>query len=110
MIGLENDVVLLDAITGIRTSVLCGHTNLILSLAFSQDRKLLMSRSTDTTVGVWDVQTGGVIRTFDHHPFIYFAAFISSDGALVALGTDDGTVRLCAVRTGECNSIKFMTS
>ena len=128
-IGLVHDVVLLDAITGIRTSVLGGHTGRIDSLAFSQDGTLLMSGSEDKTVRVWDVQTGGVIRTFDHHPsevvgtfdhhprrfvgaFVrhlsaYFAASISSDGAMVALGTDDGIVRLCDVRTGGCNSIKM---
>ena len=106
-IGLGNDVVLLDAITGITTSVLCGHTDTIHCLASSQDGTLLMSGSEDGTVRIWDVQTGGVIRTFDHHPANYFAASISSDGAMVALGTYDGTVRLCDVRTGERNSIKM---
>ena len=115
-IGLKHDVVLLDAITGIRTSVFCGHTGSILSLAFSQDGTLLMSGSEDETVRIWDVQTGGVIRTFDRHrattafipdPSPYSAASLSSDGAIVALGTDDGTVRLCGVQTGECNSIKI---
>ena len=106
-IGLGNDVVLFDAITGITTSVFCGHTNLIRSLAFSQDGKLLMSKSSDWTVRVWDIQTGGVIRTFDHHPLIYSPASISSDGVMVAFGTDDGIVRLCDVRTGEWSSIKI---
>ena len=106
-IGLGDDVVLLDEITGIRTSVLCGHTGSIPSLAFSQDGTLLMSGSDDRTVRVWDVQTGGVIRTFDHRHSAYFAASISSDGAMVALGTNDGTVRLCNVRTGKCDSIKM---
>ena len=64
-IGLECDVVLLDAITGITTSVLCGHTELILSLTFSQDGTLLTSGSKDKTVRVWDVQTSGVIRAVE---------------------------------------------
>ena len=106
-IGLGHDVVLFDAITGTRTSVLCGHGNVIYSLASSQDGTILMSGSNDTTVKVWDVQTGGVIRTFDHHPPTHFSASISSDGAVVALGTNGGTVRLCDVRTGGCNSIKM---
>ena len=104
--GLGCDVVFLNMITGIRTSVLRGHTDRIWCLAPSQDGTLLLSGSNDKTARVWDVQTGGVIRTFDH-PFTYFPASISSDGAMVALGTHDGTVRLCDVRTGECNSIKM---
>ena len=105
-IGLGDDVVFLDVITGIRTSVLRGHRGMIHSLAFSQDGTLLLSRSLDRTVRVWDVQTGGIIRTFDctGSPF---AASISSDGAMVALGVDNGTVRLYDVRTGESNSIKM---
>ena len=105
-IGLGGDVVFLDVITGIRTSVLCGHTSVIHSLAFSQDGTLLLSGSWDKTVRVWDVQTGGVIRTFGHTDSS-FPASISSDGAMVALGADDGTVRLCDVWTGESNSIKM---
>ena len=106
-IGIGRDVVFLDVITGIRTSVLCGHTSTIHCLAFSQDGTLLLSGSYDGAVRVWDVQTGGVIRTFDHLTDSSFPASISSDGAMVALGADDGTVRLCDVRTGESNSIKM---
>ena len=103
-IGLAHDVVLLDAITGIRTSILLGHTRRINTLAFSQDGRLLMSKSKDRTVRVWDVQTGGVVRTFGPD-VVGPCASISSDGAMVALGTNDGTVHLCDVRTGKCNSI-----
>ena len=106
-IGLGHDVVLLDAITGIRTSVLCGHTEVLHSLAFSQDGSFLISGGVDASVRVWDVQTGGVIRTFDRHTSAYFVTSISSDGAMVASGTRDGEVRLCDVRTGESNSIKM---
>ena len=105
-IGLGQDVVLLDAITGIRTSILLGHTGGINTLAFSQDGRLLMSKSWDRTVRVWDVQTGGVVRTFGPD-VVGFSASISPDGAMVALGTDDGTVRLCDVRIEKCNSIKI---
>ena len=103
-IGLGQDVVLLDSITGIRTSILLGHTGDINTLAFSQDGRLLMSKSGDDTVRVWDIQTGGVVRTFGPD-VVGPCASISSDGAMVALGTDDGTVRLCDVRTEKCNTI-----
>ena len=104
-IGLARNVVLFNAITGIRTSVLCGHADIIDSLAFSQDGTLLMSGSKDTTVTVWDIQTGGVIRTFSHDTSIASGASLSPDGATVALGTTKGVVHLWDVRTGRCNSI-----
>lgn len=66
-VGFQSDVELLDPITGIRTSVLCGHKATICSLAFSLDGALLVSRSEDGSVKLWDVQTGGVIKTFDDY-------------------------------------------
>lgn len=45
--GLKSDVMLLDAITEIRKSVLSGHTNTIASLLFSLYRTLLTSRGND---------------------------------------------------------------
>ena len=62
-VGVGSDVVLLDAVTGIRKSVLSGHTGEILSLASSLDGTLLVSRG-DEAVNLWDAQTGGVIKTF----------------------------------------------
>ena len=62
-VGIGSDVVLLDAVTGIRKSVLSGHTGQISSLASSVDGTLLVSRG-DEAVNLWDVQTGGLIKTF----------------------------------------------
>ena len=105
-LGMESNVVLLDAITGNRTSVLSGHTETISSLEFSQGGALLLSRSYGEAVKLWDVQTGGVIRTFSDNTSVVLAASISPDGTTVALGTNDGTIRLWDVRTGQCHSIE----
>ena len=61
-VGIGSEVVLLDAVTGIRKSVLSGHTGEISSLASSVDGTLLVSRG-DKAVNLWDIQTGGVIKT-----------------------------------------------
>ena len=105
-IGVNSDVVLLDAITGINTSVLSGNTGRITSLGFSRDGTLLVSHSSDGPVKLWDVQTGGVIRTFGCDTSSCVAS-ISPDGTTIALGTDSGTIYLWNIRTGKRHSIKM---
>ena len=106
VVGLESNVVLLDAITGIRTSVLSGHTDTILSLEFSLDGTLLVSRSIDNTVKLWDIQTGGVIRTFGDDTSAISSVSLSPDCTTLASGTWDGAIRLWDVRTGVCRLVK----
>ena len=105
-VGIESNVVLFDAITGIRLSALSGHTGGILSLTFSLDGTLLVSRSSDDTVKLWDIQTGGVINTFGDHASAFSSVSISPDCAIIASGTWDGAIRLWDVHTGECHHIE----
>ena len=103
-VGLGNDVVLLDAITGGRTSVLCSHKDSIQSLTFSLDGTLLVSRSDDYTINLWDVKTGGSIRTLIGSGPLYQDLSISPDSTTIALETD-GTISLLDVRTERRSSI-----
>ena len=105
-VGLEsNRVVLLDAITGSRKSILSGHTDMILSLAFSLDGTLLVSGSEDKTIKIWDVQTGGVVRSFRDQSSPVLSVSVSPDHTRIASGAQDGSVRLWDVRNGKCHSI-----
>ena len=106
-IGLKFNVVLLDAITGSRTSVLCDHMGRVDSLTFSLDGTLLVSSSSDNTVKLWDVQTGGVVRTFSDNTFDVSAASISLDGATIALGTRSGAIHLWDVQTGKRDFVEM---
>ena len=105
-VGIDSNVVLLDGITGTRMSVLPGHRNKISSLASSLDGTLLLSRGNDTIVKLWDVQTGGVIKTFDRDNSTTSAS-ISPDGTTIAFGTSDGTIHLWDVRTWKHHSIEM---
>ena len=98
-VGLGSDVVLLDAITGIRNSVLSDHRDTIRSLAFSLDGSLLVSRADDKTVKLWDVQTGVVVRTLGNEIPVVSAVSISPGGTTIALGTRNGVIRLWDIRT-----------
>ena len=99
-VGLGSEVVILDAITGTRTSVLRGHKSEIRLLTCSLDGTLLLSGDDRDTFKLWDIQTGGAIQTFGDYKTRFSTASISPDNATVALGCDDGTIYLSDVRTG----------
>lgn len=102
-VGLQSgDIIILDAITGIHRSALSGHTDDVTSLAFSSDGKSLVSGSNDETLKLWDVQTGGVIKTFYGHTKNICSVSISPDWTIIASGSWDHTIRLWKVQTGEC--------
>ena len=101
-VGLDSgDIVILDAITGSSRSVLSGHANNVTSLAFSLDGTLLASGSFDDTIKLWDIQTGGVVKTFCGGAR---SLSISPDAITIASGYGD-EVCLWDVRTGKRHRI-----
>ena len=105
-VGLAyGDIVTLDAITGIQTAILSGHTWLVQTLAFFPDGKFLVSGSNDKTVKLWDVQTGGVVKTFYGHTESVSSVSISANCTMIASGSFDHTIRLWHIWTEECHHI-----
>ena len=98
-------IITLDATTGICTSTLYGHTDLVRSLAFSSDGTSLVSGSEDRTVRLWDIQTGGVVRIFHGHTHWISSVSISSDQTTIASGSCDMTIRLWNTQTGQCHCV-----
>jgi len=103
--SVSGDINILNAITGISTSILSGHTEDVGSLTFSSDGTLLVSGSHDNTVKLWDIQTGGVIRTFYGHTNSVLSVSISLDHTMIASGSLDTTIHLWDAQTGECSHI-----
>ena len=102
-------------------SVFSGHTDYVNSVSFSLDETFLVSGSDDKTVKLWDVQTGGVIRTLQGHTDWVRSISVSPDQNVVASGSRDKTIRLWNAQTGNCyclidgfsdtvNSISFSPS
>ena len=97
-VGLGCDIIILDGITGSQTAILCGHTKAVKSIVLSTDGKLLVSGSNDTTIRLWDLQTGGDIRKLYNNDPVCFMA-ISVDCTRIA-SASLGTVTLWDAQTG----------
>ena len=84
--------------TGIATAqlkaTLEGHTDLVWSVAFSQDGRTLASGSQDRTIRLWNPNNGNLKRTLTGHRDAVNSVAFSPDGTTLASGSWDGTIRL----------------
>jgi WD40 repeat protein len=105
-VGLgSHNIIILDGIIGSQMAVLSGHTGWVRCLAFSSDGTSLVSGSDDTTLKLWDIQTGGAVKTFHGHTGHVYSVSISPDCTTVASGSSDNTLCLWDIQTGECRHI-----
>jgi hypothetical protein len=72
-----------------------------MSWAFSGDGRWIASGSPDGTVGLWEAQTGRLVRRFDGHDWSVFSCAFSRDGRQIVSGSGDGTVRVWEMETGK---------
>ena len=100
-VGLSSgDITILNAITGRQVAVLSGHNLWVRSLAFSLDGTLLVSGGDDTTIKLWNIQTGGIIQVFHGHTGQVSSVSISPDCTMIASASDN-TIHLWQVETGD---------
>ncbi|KIO15586.1 hypothetical protein M407DRAFT_45956, partial [Tulasnella calospora MUT 4182] len=78
-----------------------GHTDRIRPVVFSPDSKTLASGSDDSTVRLWDAQTGAPLgEPLTGHSDSIRSVVFSPDGKTLASGSHDRTVRLWDAQTG----------
>jgi len=70
------------------------------SVAFSPDGKTIASAHNDSTIHLWDVKTGRLIRSFTGHTGHVPVIVFSPDGKTLAGGSPDQTVKLWDVSSG----------
>ena len=88
-------------------AILSGHSDSVGALCHSSDGTLLVSGSKDRTLKLWDVQTGGVIKTFCSHSGDICSVSISPNNATIVSGSHDRTIRLWNIQTGQrCRVIR----
>jgi len=82
-------------------SPLRGHTVDVTSVSFSPDGKLLASGSMDTTIRLWDVESGACLFTFKGHSWSVKSICFSPNGKLLA-SASWSTIRLWNVASRKC--------
>ncbi|KAI9864051.1 MAG: hypothetical protein M1813_003367 [Trichoglossum hirsutum] len=82
------------------TKVFKGHTNGIMCLQF--DDNILATGSYDSTIKIWDTETGEEIRTLRGHESGIRA--LQFDDTKLISGSIDRTLKVWNWRTGECKS------
>ena len=81
-------------------ATLIGHTDLVLSISFSPDGKVLASGGTDTTIRLWDVVTGKHKKTLTGHTGWVSPVRFSPNGKTLASGSESPDIYLWNVDTG----------
>jgi WD40 repeat protein len=95
-VSLDRTVRLWDAASGQLLAILYGHSNGVSGVSFSPDGTLATG-SYDTTARLWAAQNNTVLS--GHSAWIFGLAF-SPDGTRLVTGSEDATIKLWDVRTG----------
>lgn len=81
--------------------VLEGHEWRITTLCLSHDKKKIISGSTDTTVRIWDIETGACLHVLHEHEFEIWCLSVSANGQYIASGAMDDKVIIWDVQSAQ---------
>jgi COMPASS component SWD3 len=100
-LGSDHAIRLYNLRTGRLLCTLTGHSDIVRSVAFSQDGQLLASASQDCTIKLWHFASGSLLKTLTGHTDGVTAIALSPDRQTVVSGSLDGSVRFWQTHSGE---------
>jgi hypothetical protein len=71
-----------------------GHLDYVMSVAFSPDGRYIVSGSGDTTLKLWEIESGGLIHSFEWHRGFVISVAFSPDGKYIVSGLSGGILKL----------------
>jgi len=80
---------------------LMGHTQWVMAVAISPDLQTVISGGLDTSIKVWNLSTGELLRNLAGHSKPVNCLAISPDGQTLVSGSDDDTIRTWQLATGK---------
>ncbi|HEX7676781.1 MAG TPA: GTP-binding protein, partial [Thermoanaerobaculia bacterium] len=78
-----------------------GHKDVVHSVVFDPEGKILASGSNDTTVRLWEVQSGKLLGTLEGHKDRVWSVAFDPQGRKLASGSKDKTVKIWEVPSGK---------
>jgi len=111
--GNDGMVRLWETASGRCLRMMASHTDTVSSVAISGDGRRAVSAAgdpvspsqpsgDDTTMRLWDLESGRVLRALSGHSSGVLAVALGSDGRLALSGSNDRTARLWDLDTGSC--------
>ena len=83
-------------------AILEGHVNDVTCAALVPDSRRLVSGSADSTLRIWDLESGECLRMLRGHRRGVICLALSLDGRTLVSGGTDGTLRVWDINSGEC--------
>jgi WD40 repeat protein/serine/threonine protein kinase len=87
---------------GWESAALAGHTDEVYSGCLSSDGSIVLSGSRDSTLKLWDLASGRLLRTFEEHAEPVYSVCLSQDARLALSGSRDKSLKLWDVVAGRC--------
>lgn len=83
----------LEGVLNANYGVIEGHKSAVTSLRWSDDSSTIVTSSADTTVGIWDTETGKRVRKCSLHTLCVNEVDINDNSTIVSCG-DDGLINV----------------